>query len=228
MAETQPATSTIRTQIAIVVFNGFDELDAIAPFEVLSRLAREVPDVDVTLVASGAPTEVVSAHGLRLQVADDLPAHAHYLVIPGGGWNDRAHDGVRAEVERGTLPATAARFHEVGSILASVCTGAMVLAGAGLLKGREATTHHSAIDDLRSAGAEVVDARVVDGEDILTAGGVTAGMDLALWLVERTWGREVAQTIADDMEYRSSGSVWSEQRRASQRILEGTRPAGGP
>jgi transcriptional regulator GlxA family with amidase domain len=86
-------------------------------------------------------------------------------------------------------------------VIASVCTGAMALAAAGLLEGRRATTHHAALEDLRRSGADVVDARVVDDGDIVSCGGVTSGIDLALWLVERFAGDEVADRVARDIEH---------------------------
>jgi transcriptional regulator GlxA family with amidase domain len=77
----------------------------------------------------------------------------------------------------------------------------MLLAEAGLTDGRHATTHDGALDDLRASGADVVDARVVDDGDILTAGGVTSGLDLALYLVEREAWSEVADRVAKELEY---------------------------
>ena len=77
----------------------------------------------------------------------------------------------------------------------------MLAAAAGLTSGRPAVTHHSALDDLRRSGAEVLEARVVDDGDLLTAGGVTSGLDLALWLVEREFGAEPAAEVAEEIEY---------------------------
>jgi transcriptional regulator GlxA family with amidase domain len=84
----------------------------------------------------------------------------------------------------------------------------MILAAAGLTDGRPATTHHAAIEDLRATGARIVDARVVDDGDLLTAGGVTSGLDLALWLVEREAGPALAQRVAEDLEHERRGDVW--------------------
>jgi transcriptional regulator GlxA family with amidase domain len=83
----------------------------------------------------------------------------------------------------------------------------MLLSAASLLHGRPATTHHGARADLAREGADVVDARVVDGGDVLTAAGVTAGIDLGLWLVEKHWGRELADRVAHTMEYEHQGQV---------------------
>ena len=107
------------------------------------------------------------------------------------------------------IPAANAERHKAGSRIASVCTGAMLLAKAGLLTGRPVVTHHSALDDLAAEGAEVIrDARVVDGGDILTAGGVTSGLDLALWLIEGELGRRVADIAAAELEHRRREEVW--------------------
>lgn len=98
------------------------------------------------------------------------PAAVDLVVVPGGGWNAGAATGVRAQVDS-SLPEALARLHGRGVTVASVCTGAMLLAAAGLTGGRPAVTHHDATGDLRASGAEVVEARVVDTGDILTAAG---------------------------------------------------------
>jgi transcriptional regulator GlxA family with amidase domain len=85
--------------------------------------------------------------------------------------------------------------------MASVCTGAMLLAAAGITDGRPATTHHTALDDLRASGAEVIEARVVDDGDLMTAAGITSGIDLALYIVEQEAGVEIAEKVADEIEY---------------------------
>jgi len=134
-------------------------------------------------------------------VVDRGPAEARDLMlVPGGGWFHGP--GVRAEIERGVLTRTLVAAHEAGSIVGSVCTGAMLLAATGLLEDRPATTHHSAIADLRAAGARVVDgARFVDDGDIVTAGGVTSGLDLALHIVDKVSGSSIAERVAREIEY---------------------------
>jgi len=123
------------------------------------------------------------------------------VVVPGGGWNDRDAPGAWTEAERGAIPAALADLHDAGTTIAAVCTGGMLLARAGLLDGRPAVTHAGALDDLRETGAEVVDARYVDDGDVLTAGGITSGLDLALHLIERLAGAETADAVATHMEY---------------------------
>jgi transcriptional regulator GlxA family with amidase domain len=112
------------------------------------------------------------------------------------------------------LPQTIAALHPRCKILAAVCTGAMALAAAGLLKGRPAVTHRSALHELRSAGAQLVEARVVDDGDIVTCGGVTSSIDLALWLVERIWGAPLSARIAEGLEYTRNPSLHQTKQHA--------------
>jgi transcriptional regulator GlxA family with amidase domain len=202
-------------QIEIVLFDGFDELDALAPFEVLQNAASAGADFSVRLVSWAGKSEIVAAHGLRLTVemATANDPRPDLVIVPGGGWNSRSSQGARAEADRGVIPSRLAELHQAGTIVAAVCTGAMLLASAKLLRGRAATTHHGAIDDLRAAGAEVVSARVVDDGTIITAGGVTSGLDLALWLVERYAGAQTAQAVEREMEYERRGVVWQRNSR---------------
>jgi transcriptional regulator GlxA family with amidase domain len=201
----------VTTDVAVLVYEGFDELDAIGPFEVLSNAAREGADLSVRLVAQD-PGTVTANHGLRVDVDGPLPdadAAPSVLVVPGGGWSDPEGPGARAEADRGALPAAIADLAAAGTTVATVCTGGMLAARAGLTDGRPAVTHRGALDDLRAAGADVVEARVVDDGDLVTAGGVTAGLDLAFHLVEREFGVDMADRVAAEMEYERGGRVHS-------------------
>jgi transcriptional regulator GlxA family with amidase domain len=183
--------------IEIVLFEGFDELDAVGPYEVLENGARVGADLTVGLVTL-EPTETVTAsHGLRVE-PDGVLGDPDLLIVPGGGWSDGG--GVRDVVEEGTLPSVVADAHEAGTTVASVCTGAMILATGGVLDGRPATTHRSAIGPLAEY-TETLDARVVDDGDVLTAGGVTSGIDLALHLLAREFDEAVADEVATILEY---------------------------
>jgi transcriptional regulator GlxA family with amidase domain len=197
-------------RVAVVVFEGFDELDAIGPLEVLrNAAAMGADDLTVDLVALDGAAEVTGSHGLVVRTDGPLDREGtDLLVIPGGGWNDRGTHGAWAEAERGELPAAIAAAHAGGTAVATVCTGAMLATAAGLTRGRPAVTHHDAIDDLRAAGAQVVEARVVDDGDLVTAGGVTSGIDMALWLVERHFGAELAEAVATEIEHPRHGEVW--------------------
>jgi transcriptional regulator GlxA family with amidase domain len=194
----------------ILIFDGFDELDAIAPYEVLQNAAQTRADATVELVTADAPKEFTAAHGLRLRPSGqlDLQRRPDVFIVPGGGWIDRSGTGARAEAERGIIPKMIKSLHEAGTICASVCTGAMLLAAAGILKERPATTNHGAVKDLADSGARVINARVVDDGNVITAAGVTSGLDLGLWLVERFYGPKLAQELEIQMEYERRGTVW--------------------
>lgn len=199
-----------RMRIDVLLFPGFDELDAIAPFEVFHNATLRGAPFEARYVAAPSTGEIVAAHGSRLNCDVKLGSgpRPDVIVVPGGGWIDGSASGARAEVNRGEIPAALAEMHRAGVTIASVCTGAMLVAAAGILNGRAAITHHGAIADLESAGAKIVRARVVDDGDVISAGGVTSGLDLALWLVERFAGSKVALAVEQQMEYERRGVVW--------------------
>jgi len=182
--------------ITIVLFDHLTPLDALGPFEVLSRL----PDTRVQLAALGAPRMVRSesaraSAGLALQVDLDLARveTTDVLLVPGGPATDTTvGDALIEELER---CARGAR------ILASVCTGALLLGRAGLLEGKRATTHWNARTQLAEMGATLVDARVVEDGSLFTAAGVSAGIDMALALAAKLCGPDVAQAIQLGIEY---------------------------
>ncbi len=183
--------------VEILLYDGFDDLDAFGPFEVLANAG-----FPVTLVALDPDAGITSRAGARILPHGAPSPAAGLLIVPGGGWLAREGPGAWREAQNGAIPRALATRHAAGGALASVCTGGMLLAEAGLLAGRPATTHHGALDDLAAAGARVVrDVRVVDDGDILTAGGVTSGIDLALWLVEREQGKDAAERAADWIEH---------------------------
>ena len=196
----------------VLLYDGFDELDALAPWEVLSSIARVRDEVEAALVTHDGGGPVRASHGALITPHRALSDEVDLLVVPGGGWNDRSRTGAWSEVERGVLPQAIRARHEAGATIASVCTGAMLLAAAGLLTDRPAVTHHGAIDDLEAAGAKVIHARVVDDGDIVTAGGVTSGLDLTLHLVERFFGAPLALAAERELEYERRGTVWRADR----------------
>jgi transcriptional regulator GlxA family with amidase domain len=202
-----------RMRIDVLIYPGFDELDAVAPFEVLKNAVVRGASFDVRFVAAPEKGTIVAAHGLRVDCDAALGEgpQPDILVVPGGGWIDGSAAGARAEADRGVIPTRLAEHHKAGVTLAAVCTGAMLLAAANLLRGRPAITHHGAIADLEAAGAKLVRARVVDDGDVITAGGVTSGLDLALWLVERFASPAIALAVEQQMEYERRGVVWRRQ-----------------
>jgi len=187
--------------IEVILYDGFDELDALGPYEVFRTAQENGADIHAELVGAHGAATITASHGARFIVDRGPSGASDMVVVPGGGWNTRDGAGAWAEAQRGDLPERIAHIHRGGATVASVCTGAMLLAAAGITKGRPATTHHVAIDDLRASGAVIVDARVVDDGDIITAGGVTSGLDLALLIVERQAGREIADGVAREIEY---------------------------
>ena len=188
-------------QIDIILFDGFDELDAIAPYEVLRTAAELGAPIDVTLVGAHGPATITASHKARIFVERGPSVDADMLIVPGGGYFHGS--GIRTELELRELPRVVAAAHARGAIVGSVCTGAMLLAATGITAGRRMTTHHLAIEDLRASGAEIVDGRFVDDGDIVSAGGVTSGIDLALHLVERFAGARIAGEVATEIEYES-------------------------
>jgi transcriptional regulator GlxA family with amidase domain len=187
------------TNIEIVVFDGFDDLDAIAPYEVLRTAAGLGAQIATELVGAHGPGTITTAHGMRIVVDRGPSEAADVLLVPGGGYFHG--DGIRAELERGVLPRLVTAAHARGAVVGSVCTGAMVLVATGITAGRRATTHRFALDDLRASGAEVVESRFVDDGDLVTAGGVTAGIDLALHLVERFADAQIAERVAVEIDH---------------------------
>ena len=194
-------TPTLPTT-AVLLFDGFDDLDAVGPLELLEGAGFPIAPVR----PAGHPRRVGSAHGLTIDVERELGPDAGLVIVPGGGWLD---DTVGVRAQCGTaLPATLAALHDTGVVLASVCTGAMLLAAAGVLTGRPAVTNRNALDDLAAAGADVRrEARVVDDGTILTAGGPACGLDLALHLIGRYADPSVAREAARALEYQPAGPV---------------------
>lgn len=195
----------------ILFFGGVDDLDAVGPLEILTGAG--LPTRAVRPIGQAAT--IHTAHGLVIEISDQLDDSAELVIIPGGGWRDD-NGGVRNLID-GELPTQLSRLHSNGTVLASVCTGAMLLATAGLLRGRRAVTNRIALDDLAAAGAHVhPEARVVDDGDLLTCGGPAAGLDLAVHLVSRFLGPAAGKAAADRVDHHPVGPV----------LLPATTPAG--
>ncbi|MFG2957766.1 DJ-1/PfpI family protein [Streptomyces sp. NPDC048291] len=179
-------------QIAIVLFDRFTALDAVGPYETLGRL----PDSEVVFVAEEAGPVRTDNGQLALTAAKtfaEVP-HPDVVVVPGGPGqtpqmtNQALLDWLRA-ADAGSTWTT------------SVCTGSLLLAAAGLLDGRRATSHWLALDALRGFGAEPSGERVVLDGKYVTAAGVSAGIDMGLTLIGRIAGDVVAQTVQLGIEY---------------------------
>jgi transcriptional regulator GlxA family with amidase domain len=188
-------------RIDIIVYDGVDELDVIGPLEVLRRAAQAGADLTVRLVTRVAVDHVTGSCGLHFRPDAVFTPDADVVVVPGGGWVARDDHGAWGEVRRGDWLPLLALAAGQGSVMAGVCTGTMLLAHAGVVGDLRATTHHQARHDLTELGVRVVGERVVDEGRLVTAGGVTSGIDLALWLVERWFGSELADGVASALEY---------------------------
>ncbi len=192
----------------ILMFDGVDELDIVAPFEILVSAGY-----DVELVTVETCSGVTGAHGMSLTPGGVLGPRPDLLIVPGGRWASKAPDSAWGEVRRGVIPSAIAERHAAGTRIAGVCTGAMLIAASGILRGRPAVTHRSALDDLRELGVEVhPEARVVDNGDVLTSGGVTSGIDLALHIIELDHGRDAALREAARIEHDYRGTVAAPKR----------------
>ena len=180
------------TQLAILLFDGLTALDAVGPYEVLSRM----PGVDLHFVAA-EPGVKRSDNGLLAMVADrsidDVP-RPDVVLVPGG------HGEVRVREDEHVLDWLRTA-HETTRFTTSVCTGSLVLAKAGLLEGVRATTHWTGMDELGRLGALPVHERVVREGKIITAAGVSSGIDMAITLAAELAGEEVAQAIQLSIEY---------------------------
>jgi transcriptional regulator GlxA family with amidase domain len=212
-------------EIAILLFDRLTALDAVGPYEVL----RSLPDVDLGFVAAD-PGAKRTDHGSLALVADgslhDRPA-PDVVLIPGGAGEEAARGDERVlEWLRAA--------HETSTWTTSVCTGSLVLGAAGILDGKRATSHWTALDALREFGAEPCEERVVVDGKVVTAAGVSSGIDMALWLAAQLVNDETAKAIQLAIEYDpqppfDSGSVAKaspeivDRLRASSRFFQGRR-----
>jgi putative intracellular protease/amidase len=202
-------------QIAILLFDRLTALDAVGPYEVLSRL----PDAEVTFVAQepGPKRTDTGQLGLLADASLAEVPRPDVVLVPGG-------PGQVALMEDGPVHEWLRSAHESSTWTASVCTGSLILAAAGLLAGRRATSHWTALEELGRLGAEPTSERVVFDGKLVTAAGVSAGIDMALELTQRIAGDRPAQAIQLGIEYDpqppfDSGSP----RKAPEEVVEAVR-----
>jgi transcriptional regulator GlxA family with amidase domain len=181
--------------IAIVLYDKFTALDAIGPYEVLSRL----PGASVTFLAAEAGP-VRTDNGMLTLIAErslEQAAQPEIVLVPGGPGEVVPRAG-------GAVLDWLVQVHRTSTWTTSVCTGSLILAAAGLLDGKRATSHWLALEELRALGAHVDDdqhQRVVFDGKLVTAAGVSAGIDMALALAAQIAGNTVAQAIQLGIEY---------------------------
>ena len=186
-------------KIGILVFEDAEELDFVGPWEVF-KMAREAKPAEIELLLIAESDGPIRCRGGLRVLADVTTANCReldVLLVPGG-------QGTRTEVKNEALLDWIARIAAKATWVTSVCTGAMLLTAAGPAKGKRVTTHWSFVKALRERGeaAEVLDNfRYVRDGNVVTAAGVSAGIDMALWLVGAWYGPEFARGVQRYMEY---------------------------
>lgn len=177
--------------VAILIYEGFTALDATGPFEVLSRL----PGARVRFVSAAPGPRNADQPGFALTAEPFSSMERPDVVVVAGG-STTQHQLGDADVLDWLR-----RSYETSTWTTSVCTGSLLLGAAGLLQGRRATTHWYEIESLRRFGAEPVADRVVEDGKIITAAGVSSGIDMALVVVDRIEGPAYAQAVQLGIEY---------------------------
>ncbi|MEL6158726.1 MAG: DJ-1/PfpI family protein [Cyanobacteria bacterium J06627_32] len=194
--------------VAILIFNDVEVLDFCGPFEVFSVTGQQgkTAPFNVYTVAEYSPVSARNNLSINPNYTLENCPQPDILVIPGGGGRraDGTGYGTRKEMDNQPLLDWINKRHLHSECVLSVCTGALILAKAGLVEGIAATTHHGAFDELRQVApnAEIRESdRVVDSGKIVFSGGISAGIDAAFYLVAKLLGRETALATAAYMEY---------------------------
>lgn len=188
--------------IQMLIFDGFEVTDALAPFDAWKIAGHLGAPIDTRLVTLDDVLEVTALDGVRVKRTDLFSRSADILVVP----------GAPALVRSGGMPpgltSLLTAWRNEHRTLATVCTGAVLAARAGVLTRRNVNTHHASHDAIRALGVNLIKARVVDDGDIISSGGVTSGIDLALHVIERYAGPQFALATEQVLEYERRGTVW--------------------
>ena len=183
-------------KIGILLFPRVEELDFVGPFEVLSYINKIRPEsTKVMLIAETAePVEAFNGMKIIPDVTMENCPQLDILVVPGG-------KGRYAAMKNSTIQKFIQQQAQKAKYITSVCTGAFLLAEAGLLKGKRATTYHTAFAELAAYSVEVLPQKVVHENNIITGAGVSSGIELGLYILKEEFGAAVAQQAADNIEY---------------------------
>ena len=186
------------TTVGIVVFEDAEELDFVGPWEVFGMAAklREAGDRVLLLAERGEPLRCAKKLRVVPDVAFADAPQLDVLLVPGG-------QGTRREVNNPVLIEYLRRAGERAQWVTSVCTGALLLHEAGFARGKRVTTHWAFVEQLRARGDVTVldDARYVRDGNLLTSAGVSAGIDMSLWLAAELWGEDFARKVKKQIEY---------------------------
>jgi transcriptional regulator GlxA family with amidase domain len=203
--------------VQIVLFDEFDLLDVVGPYEVLVASGQFASDTfTVDLVSAEGKRLVPSGiTGLTLQASGTIDVtQCDLLIVPGaaGSVGSEGPDSVAAILARALetdLPnQVGIALANPNVLVATVCGGSLLLAMAGLIEGRSAVTHHLGMDVLDATGTHAINARIVDDGDLVSSGGVTSGIDLALYLLERLHSPQLAIATEELFEFERRGTVW--------------------
>ena len=182
--------------IGVLLFPQVEELDFVGPFEVLSYINKIKPASTKVLLIAESADPVEAYNGMRV-IPDVTMANCpdlDILVVPGG-------KGRYAAMKNTAIQEFIQRQAQKAKYITSVCTGAFLLAEAGLLANKKATTYHTALAELAAYSVEVLSQKVVREDNIITAAGVSSGIELGLYLLKEEFGAALAQEVADKIEY---------------------------
>ncbi|WP_449620970.1 DJ-1/PfpI family protein [Robertmurraya sp. Marseille-Q9965] len=207
-------------KIQIVLFDGFDLLDAIAPYEVFTAAGMYTNEEIIVKFVSAEGERMVTSgvNHVTLQAVDKLDLSCKGIIlVPGasGSIDLSSPDSIPMKLKHASETELSdllkASIQKPDILLSTVCGGSLILAMAGLLEGRHAVTHHMGMDLLSATNAIPVNARIVDDGNLVTGGGVTSGIDVALYLVERVFGPRIAHAVEQLFEYERRGTVWKNE-----------------
>lgn len=183
--------------IGILIFNQVEELDFVGPFEVLSYVNKIEPNSTKVLLVAESSDLVHAYNGLRIIPDTTINACSELdvLIVPGG-------KGRLSAMKNTVIKEFIQKQTSTAQYIASVCTGAFLLAEAGLLTGKKATTYHTAFPELKSYSVEVSPAKVVQDGKIITSGGVSSGLELGFYLLRNLFNANLSQEVANKIEYK--------------------------
>ena len=183
--------------VGVLLFPKVEELDFVGPFEVLSYINKLIPASTKVMLIAESPDPVEAYNGMKI-IPDITMASCPQLdifVVPGG-------KGRYAAMKNSAIKEFIQQQAQKAKYITSVCTGAFLLAEAGLLTGKKATTYHTAFAELAAYSVEVLPQKVVRENNIITAAGVSSGIELGLYILKEEFGAAVAQEAADNIEYK--------------------------